>query len=241
LTFAGGEPTLYPRLSELFAIAKREGALVNLVTNGSRIDHDWLVRQAKFLDFLTLSADSADSATMSALGRADASGHALPASHYIDLAKAARHNGIGVKLNTVVTTLNSSAHMVEFVRALAPSRWKILQAMPVDGQNDSQIARLTPDLVDFQAFVRHHEGRLLDSGIRLVPESIDTIRGSYVMVDPRGRFFDSTTGRHRYSSPILGVGLDVAWSQVSFDKDKFLARGGDADFASPYLQPSIMT
>ncbi len=50
------------------------------------------------------------------------------------------------------------------------------------------------------------------------------------MVDPQGRFFDSTAGTHTYSRPILQVGLDVAFAEVDFDADLFLARGGDADW-----------
>ena len=58
------------------------------------------------------------------------------------------------------------------------------------------------------------------------------IRGSYAMVDPHGRFFDSAGGGHRYSAPILEVGLVAAFSQVSFDPVKFLHRGGDYDFTT---------
>ena len=58
------------------------------------------------------------------------------------------------------------------------------------------------------------------------------IRGSYAMIDPHGRFFDSAGGGHRYSAPILEVGLVAAFSQVSFDPVKFLHRGGDYDFTT---------
>jgi len=230
ITFAGGEPTLYRRLPELFAAAKAEGALVNLVTNGSRIDAAWLADNAHHLDLLTLSADSAAEATMAAIGRADSAGTALSPDHYIGLARAARLAGIEVKLNTVVTTLNAEDDMVAFVRDLAPSRWKLLQAAPVAGQNDAHIALLTPSRERFDRYVTRHEDALAFSGIRIVPEPVEVIRGSYVMVDPLGRFFDSATGRHRYSRPILGIGVDTSWAEVAFDEGKFLARGGAADF-----------
>jgi radical S-adenosyl methionine domain-containing protein 2 len=232
LTFAGGEPTLYRRLPELLAAAKAEGALVNLVTNGSRLDPARLASFAGSLDFLTLSADSADAATMAAIGRADAAGRALPADHYLSLAVAARTVGIGLKLNTVVTTLNTKDDMAAFVRALAPSRWKLLQAAPVAGQNDAFIATLSPAREDFDGYVARHAAALVDTAIRLVPEPIEVIRGSYVMVDPLGRFFDSATGRHRYSRPLLDVGVDVARGDVAFDEAKFSARGGTADWAA---------
>ena len=232
ITFAGGEPTLYSRLPELFAVAKSESALVNLVTNGSRISPAWLASQSHQLDFLTLSADSDQPFTLEALGRSTPGKQALHPDHYIALARAARDNGIKVKLNTVVTRLQLDEDLAPFVRALNPLRWKLLQAAPVAGQNDTHIASLTPSRPDFEQFVRRHQAALAATGIRIVPEPVDTIRGSYIMIDPLSRFFDSTTGRHQYSRPILQAGLYQAWSEVAFDREKFLARGGDADFAS---------
>lgn len=231
VTLVGGEPTLYPRLPELLAAAKAEGALTNIVTNGSRIDAAWLEANATNLDFLTTSIDSAQPDTHAALGRADQGGKTLPVERYIDLAHAAHDMGIIVKINTVVTTINHGEDMAALIRELAPERWKILQAAPVEGQNDKFIADLTPDRDTFDTYVARHEEALAGSGIRLVAEPIDMIRGSYIMVDPQGRFFDSTTGTHHYSDPILEIGMDAAFAQVSFDLDKFHARAGDADYA----------
>ena len=56
------------------------------------------------------------------------------------------------------------------------------------------------------------------------------IRGAYIMVDPQGRFFDSTRGAHHYSRPILKVGMDAAFAEVDFDPTKFHDRDGDADY-----------
>ena len=230
VTLAGGEPTLYRRLPELLAAIKEEGALTNLVTNGSRITPEWIEQHAHVLDFLTLSIDSADPATHRRLGRATRSGETLPGQHYIDLADAARAAGVVVKVNTVVTTVNARESIWGFIRLLNPQRWKILQAAPVAGQNDEYIGALTPPRADFDTYVQRHQQELAGSGIRVVVEPIEQIRGSYIMVDPQGRFFDSTAGTHSYSRPILQVGLDVAFAEVDFDADLFLARGGDADW-----------
>jgi radical S-adenosyl methionine domain-containing protein 2 len=64
-----------------------------------------------------------------------------------------------------------------------------------------------------------------------VPETIEDIRTSYIMVDPAGRFFDDSQGRYQYSRPILAVGLEAAFGDVVFNLDKFRGRGGCADFA----------
>lgn len=238
VTLAGGEPTLYRRLEDLLAVIKAEGALANVVTNGSRIDAGWIERNADNLDFLTLSIDSAEPATHRKLGRASRSGATLPAQHYIDLADAARVAGVGIKVNTVVTTVNAGESLAEPIARLNPQRWKILQATPVAGQNDKYIGVLTPTRAGFNGFVERHQRELASTGIRIVAEPIDQIRGSYIMVDPRGRFFDSAAGTHVYSRPILEVGLDVAFAEVDFDPVKFLNRGGDADWRNPQAPSS---
>ena len=230
VTLAGGEPTLYRRLPELLAAIKEQGALTNLVTNGSRITPEWIEQHARVLDFLTLSIVSVDPATHRTLGRAARDGATLPVEHYIGLADATRAAGVVVKVNTVVTTVNAGESVSGFILQLDPRRWKILQAAPVAGQNDEYIGALTPPRADFDTYVDRHLAGLADSGIRVVAEPIEQIRGSYIMVDPQGRFFDSTAGTHTYSRPILQVGLDVAFAEVDFDADLFLARGGDADW-----------
>ena len=67
-------------------------------------------------------------------------------------------------------------------------------------------------------------------GIRVVPESNDLMTGSYVMVDPAGRFFDNVAGTHVYSRPIDQVGVEAALSEISIDPDKFRLRDGLYDW-----------
>lgn len=233
VTFVGGEPTLYPGMPDMLAATKAEGALTNLVTNGSRIDPTWIGAHADVVDLLTVSIDSAADATHRAMGRATPGGETIPADYQIALADAARAAGVRYKLNTVVTTLNQGEDVSTLVVRLGPERWKLLQAAPVEGQNDAHITLLTPTREAFDAYVNRHRAalaRLGATGIRVVPEPIEAIRGSYVMVDPQGRFFDSAAGRHRYSRPILEIGHDAAFAEVDFDRDKFDARGGRADY-----------
>jgi len=56
--------------------------------------------------------------------------------------------------------------------------------------------------------------------------STSEIKGSYVMVDPAGRFFENTSGRHIYSQPILEVGVRRAMNKMGYDFAKFVKRGG---------------
>lgn len=225
ISFAGGEPTLCPWLPELVHAAKERGATTMLVTNGSRLEQV-IDRLRGALDWVALSIDSASERTLVSLGRAVRGTAALSATRYAALGEIVRETGMRVKVNTVVTSLNSGEDMSELMRSLRPERWKILRVLPVDGQNSGRVEPLLCDDEAFAGFVDRHR-HLQAEGIDVVSEDNDDMRGSYGMVDPAGRFFDNASGGHRYSSPILRAGLEAAWNQVSFSMTRFVRRGGE--------------
>jgi hypothetical protein len=49
---------------------------------------------------------------------------------------------------------------------------------------------------------------------------------SYAMIDPLGRFYGDTNGRHVESAPILDVRVCTALAQVEFRPERLVARGG---------------
>lgn len=238
LTFAGGEPTLCPWLPELVSHAKSQGLVTMIVTNGSRCSPAYLDRVADSLDWLTLSIDSLESATNQAIGRNDSKGEAIPAKVYAEILREAAASGMRTKINTVVSRLNQNEDMNAFIASSGITRWKILQIMAVTGQNDQHIDTLSVSRDEFNVFVQRHQA-ITHAGIRVVPEPVDSIRGSYAMIDPTGRFFDSAQGGHRYSRPILDAGISAAFAEVSFDHDRFILRGGSYDFAPTPISANI--
>ena len=235
ITFAGGEPTLCPWLGELIELAKRRGLTTMLVTNGSRLlTPGWLDTHSAHLDWVVLSIDSADPRTHERLGRSIAgqAGRALAVDHYLAIAAELRRRNVRLKVNTVVTAENVEEDMGDLLLALRPERWKVLQVLPIGGQNDGKVESLLIDELTFRRFCARHQ-RVADAGIALVPEDNEDMTGSYAMVDPAGRFFDNTTGSHSYSRPILDVGVDAAWQDIRFEARRFAERGGVYDWRPP--------
>lgn len=228
ITFAGGEPLIYGPLPRLIKAAKARGMTTCVVTNGWLLNEDWIKAAASALDWITLSIDSGRPETNVFTGRA-VSGKALPSARSIELAQCARMAGIRMKVNTVVSAANALEDMSELIAELKPERWKLLKALPIEGQNDGRADDLWIDGATFQAFVDRH--RPLEArGITLVPEDNTAMTASYAMVDPRGCFFDNASGRLQYSDPILEIGAPDAWQQISFDHQRFIARGGEYDY-----------
>lgn len=220
LNFAGGEPTLCPFIGAVLRRAREVGLVTSLVTNGARLD-ELLDGHSADLDWAALSVDSAIEQTQRLLGRGDGGHVAMARRHFERL----HREGIRTKLNTVVTALNHAEDMSAFVRAVRPRRWKVFQVLPIEGENDRTVGPLLVTPAQFAAFIERH-AHLEAEGLAPVAEDNEAMTGSYVMIDPVGRFFTNTFGRHTYSRPILDVGVDVALSEVAWNRERFIARGG---------------
>lgn len=224
ITFAGGEPLLCPWLPELIRVAKQSGLTTMIVTNGSLLTDKFLLANRNFLDWIAISIDSLIPETNHALGRARGGAKPLFLNDYTNIVSKVRELDYGLKINTVVTSLNHLENMSEFINYAQPERWKIMQVLPILGQNDRYISKLEISDSQFQYFVNRNSN--LNPLIRIVPEFNTQMTGSYVMIDPAGRLFDNSNGKHNYSDPILQFGFIEALKQVNYDFDKFNLRGG---------------
>ena len=228
INFAGGEPTLCRWLPDLIILAKDMGLTTSVVTNGSRVTQEWLNRLDGCLDWAALSIDSVNSDTLNGIGWTTTSGP-MSERDYLNAIGVLRQQDVRVKVNTVVTRNNLHEDLTGFIVDARPERWKLLQVLPVKGQNDSIIDQCVISPEEFAFYVENNK-RVEAYGIKVVPENNDQMTGSYVMVDPAGRFFDNIDGIHNYSRPILEVGIDEAIGDVTVDSGKFLSRGGLYDW-----------
>lgn len=228
ITFSGGEPLLCPWLPDLVRVAKRAQMTTGIVTNGSLLTEGLLSGMRGSLDWVALSIDSVNEHTLRATGRMTA-GRPFSAHDYLARGDQVRNSGSRLKINTVVTSANWQEDMANFIIEIRPLRWKVMNVLPIEGQNSGSVERLLTHDGQFDAFVARHE-QVERSGITLIPERNDAMTESYAMVDPAGRFFDNSRGRYSYSKPILGCGVSTALEQVSISREKFLTRGGLYDW-----------
>ncbi len=228
INFAGGEPTLCPWLPDLISRARELGLTTSVVTNGSRLTRQWLDSVSGYLDWVALSIDSVDPCTLFRIGRTTRSGP-MSERDYLQRTDMLSERDIRVKVNTVVTRFNLMEDLTDFIIEAHPERWKLLQVLPVEGQNDRGVGE---HIISEDEFERHVQlnRRVEAHGVNVVPERNDLMRGSYVMVDPAGRFFDNVAGGHTYSRPIIDAGVDEALREVSVDSQKFLSRNGLYDW-----------
>lgn len=239
ITFAGGEPTLCPWLPELIRTAKNAGMTTMIVTNGSKLTDEFLLTNKSHLDWIAVSIDSLNPETNIEIGRAISGKTPLTIDYYKDLMNRIKSFSYGLKINTVVTNKNFTENLSEIIEYAEPKRWKILQALPIQGQNDNKIDSLQVTLKQFYHFIDTHKN--LETITNIIPETNNDMKGSYAMVDPAGRFYDNAKGKHNYSKAIIEVGARIAIQQVNYDFNKFIERGGIYDWKNKKYFPAKIT
>lgn len=220
ITFTGGEPLLHPHLGDSLFESKRLGLTTMIVSNGSLIKQEFLEKNHTFIDWIGLSLDSSNERTEFSLGRGFGN-HVEIIEQKVELIKKF---GIKLKINTVVTSSNWFEDMGEIIVKLKPDRWKVFQILKIKGENDIEAERLFITAKQFMSFVRNH------IGLNPIYEPNELFQGSYLMLDPLGRFFQNSKGHITYSQSILDVKPMEALTEVGWDRLKFLKRGGIYDW-----------
>lgn len=208
ITFAGGEPLLCKWLPNLIKTAKLLGMTTMIVTNGSKLTDAFLKQNQLYLDWIAISIDSLEEEKNITIGRAIIGKRPLSKRFYETLIHKVHKYGYGLKINTVVNKVNFKDDFTDFITNSKPKRWKVLQVLPIKGQNDANIEDYEISEAEYEHFIKTH------STVKaIVPESNEQIKGSYVMIDPAGRFFDNSEGTYNYSKPIIEVGVKEHYNQ----------------------------
>lgn len=231
INFVGGEPTLMgERLVKLVKYAKRCNLLTSVTTNGSLIDRQWIKDLSGALDILTISIDSADDETNRLSGRCGKNGVLPTLEHYRELAQACHEVGVNLKINTVVSKFNKDENLAQFINELMPMRWKIFQALRIEGENSQCFDACEVSDKDYEEYCKRQLSTVFNRDI-VVVETNELMRGSYLMINPEGRFFDNTNGGYTVSDKIIEVGFEVALSQINYSAEKFVKRNGEYDIS----------
>jgi radical S-adenosyl methionine domain-containing protein 2 len=216
ITFAGGEPMMYRHLDACIRYSKTLGLTTSIITNGSCITDSWLSIMRPYLDWVGVSIDSLNPTTHTKIGRTSDK-----VINYRELIDSINGAGYRLKINTVVNAYNKDEDMNEFISWANPDRWKVFQALRIEGQNDKQFDEIKVSDNDYIRFLTKHSHQL-----SLVPESNELMTGSYLLIDPQGRLFENSKGAHTYSSPLQDNDIEKCLSEINLNREMFIKRGG---------------
>lgn len=210
---------LYKQLSQAIGYAHTIGLTTSIITNGSLLTERFLDNHIGLLDWIGLSVDSLEMETNHQIGRINMSG-----GDYMLLVDRMQERLFRLKINTVVNAYNKHENMQRFINYANPDRWKIFQALRVEGQNDIQFHKVSVTAPEFDAYVSRHQHP------NMVVEDNEAMTGSYLLIDPRGRLFENSKGFHTYSQPLYQSTLEECLAEISLDRKQFLKRGGIYDW-----------
>ena len=234
INFVGGEPMLNPYIDDWIIAAKELGLVTSIVSNGTKMTDEWLLRMAPHLDWLGLSIDASNDKIHARIGRGrigeirdNKSSHL---KRCLEISRFAKKIGYGLKLNTVICSENIFDDMSELVSEMQPNRWKLFKVLPISGQNDGLVDSMLVTDLQFQKYVNRHKEKLTNQkSIQIVSEDNDEMLGTYAMIDPQSLVYTNLNGNYFFSKKsILEVGFSNAWGEVNagFSNDKFNERGG---------------
>jgi len=232
LNFSGGEPFLQPKeLGELCRFCKEDLGLesVSIISNGSKIQKQWLKKFGEHVDILAISCDSFVEDTNIRIGR----GKGMHIARLQQVRDWCTEYEIPFKLNSVINVHNVDEDMNAAITRLQPVRWKVFQCLLLEGENagpdalrDAQELVITDE--QFKAFEQRHKDLKC-----LVPESNEKMKDSYLILDEELRFLNCTGGKKTPSRSIRDVSVQKALQEAGFDGDMFVKRGGVYDWSKP--------
>jgi radical S-adenosyl methionine domain-containing protein 2 len=216
ITFAGGEPLLYKWIYEVIVYSKSIGLTTSIITNGSLLTDELLIKFKGQLDWIGVSVDSLNETTNTLIGRTN-----KREVNYLDLCLKIKDTGFRLKINTVVNSFNWYSDLNDFIDDVKPDRWKVFQALRVEGQNDKQFDEIKVSEEQFESYINTHKYQK-----SIVVEDNEAMTGSYLLIDPQGRLFENSKGKHTYSKPLQDNDIDSCLSEINLNREMFVKRGG---------------
>lgn len=216
ITFAGGEPLLYKWIYEVIVYSKTIGLTTSIITNGSLLTDELLEKFKGKLDWIGVSIDSLNETTNNLIGRVN-----KKKINYLDLCLKIKEAGFRLKINTVVNSFNWYGDLNDFIDDVKPDRWKVFQALRIEGQNDKQFDEIKVSREQFESYINNHKHQK-----SIVIEDNEAMTGSYLLIDPQGRLFENSKGKHTYSKPLQDNDIDICLSEINLNREMFVKRGG---------------
>lgn len=214
LNFAGGEPFLAKGLESAIALAAESGLSPSFITNGVLLRDDFVMQFGGSISVAGFSVDSFSAETRAKIGRRDLKGRQLTNERLQEIFSLfrERYPATKLKINTVVCRENLSDDMHDWIDLLKPDRWKMLRVIPIHG------ARAISD-DEYESFVRRHADIS-----QAVAEDNDDMHRSYLMINPKGRFYQRNGDGYVYGKAIQEVGAANALGGVEFNIQTYAKR-----------------
>jgi len=213
INIAGGEPLLSRNIDRLIDYISSKGIKVSLITNGYNLDEGFISKHINQIETIGISVDSLDYDTNIRIGRCYKN-NTISKDKLIYICNLIKASGIKLKINTCVSKININEDFNEFINIVKPDRYKILQMLCYeDDNNNNSVNVVTDDEIN---------NFLSKLNYKYVYEDNQVLRNSYLIIDSKGNI--STDNSHSSSISIFDYDLDEAIDKLNIDYNNYIKR-----------------
>ena len=191
VNLAGGEPLLSKNIQSIIDYLCSLELEVSIITNGYYITDDFIITNKNKLSMIGISVDSINHDTNIKIGRCF-NNKTISKEQLIHICKLIKNNGIILKINTCVTSLNKDEDINELLNIVNPNRTKVLRAFC----NELSIYNISND--DWSIIKTKYNN--------VIFEDNDFMRVSYLIIDSEGNL--SKNNLHITDNSLLKNSID---------------------------------
>lgn len=128
INLAGGEPLISKNIQSIIDYIYSKEIEVSIITNGNGLTKQFIEHNKDKLSMIGISIDSLKHDTNCIMERCE-KGKTISEEEMVEKCLWIKTNGIKLKINTCITSLNKDENLCEFYKKVNPNRIKILRVL----------------------------------------------------------------------------------------------------------------
>lgn len=198
VNLAGGEPLLSKNIQKIIDYLYSLNLEISMITNGYYLTSEFIVNNKNKISMIGISVDSLDVNTNLKIGRCF-NNNTISKDRLIYICKVIKDNGIALKINTCVTSINKDEEINELLDAVKPERIKVLRAFC---KGDKAIYNISN--AEWLAVKKKYSN--------VVFEDNDYMASSYLIIDSEGNL--SKDNLHILNNSLLNNSIEECLEKI---------------------------
>lgn len=174
INLAGGEPLISRNIQSIIDYIFDKGMEVSIITNGYYLTKEFIEQNKTKISMIGISIDSLLHTTNYLIGRCDHK-NTISEEELLEKCFLIKKNGIKLKVNTCITSLNKHEDLSNFIKKVQPDRFKILRVLS-EKKDDSF-------LISNQEWIKIQDKY---KALNAIFEDNDFMKESYIIIDSYG-------------------------------------------------------
>ncbi len=201
INLAGGEPLISRNIQSIIDYIFAKGMEVSIITNGYYLTKEFIEQNKNKISMIGISIDSLHHKTNYLIGRS-VNVKTITEEEMIEKCGHIKKNGIKLKVNTCITSLNKNEDLSEFFKKVQPDRLKILRVL--SEKKDEPFLITDQDWVNTQDKYKD---------LNAIFEDNDFMKENYIIIDSFGNL--TKNNLHLSNNSILKNSIETCFDNLN--------------------------